>query len=363
LDVVRTGDCGTLFHPNGFVFAQKGAGNNWARGYYSTTFANTVMNLTRKEMERANSLCGFQMIHSIGGGTGAGLSSKVLELMNENFGHNQYITQSCSVWPSSAVSDVVVEPYNSILAFDRLITECYQCICFDNCSLYDISTNVLKLRKPTYGDLNNLCSLVISGMTASIRFPGQLNADLRKNMANAIPFSRLHFFVSAFAPLHSVHMHDYCDTSVTSLTRESFTRKNIMCTLNPNNTFYLAVDLIYRGAHIPIKEMEKAVCQLQIEYDNSFVSWIPNNINGSIVNVAHESFHRTVTLLGNSTGITELFKRTEDKFSTMLKKKAYLYWYEKAGADEQMFSEALGNCADLRMEYDMWSQSNAQAQE
>jgi hypothetical protein len=33
---------------------------------------------------------------------------------------------------------------------------------------------------PTYGDLNHLVSMVMSGTTCSLRFPGQLNADLRK---------------------------------------------------------------------------------------------------------------------------------------------------------------------------------------
>jgi len=362
LDIVRTGEIGTLFHPNGFVFAQQGAGNNWARGYYSSAFANTVMNYARKEMERTSSFSGFQMIHSLGGGTGAGLGARLLELLDEHFGHNQFITQSHSIWPSPHVSDVVVEPYNTMLAFDKLISDTYQCVCFDNGSLYDISVNLLKLPRPTYGDLNHLCALVISGISASLRFPGQLNADLRKNMCNSIPFSRLHFFVGSFAPLHSVHMRDYSDSTVTYLTREAFTRKNIMCSLDPNNTLYLAVDLIYRGAEISIKEMEKIICQLQVEYDNSFVSWIPNNVNGSIIDVPHKSFNRTVTMLGNSTGITEMFKRTEDKFKVMLKKKAYAHWYFKAGADEQQFNEALANCVDLRTEYEMWTQRDSEGQ-
>ncbi len=33
------------------------------------------------------------------------------------------------------------------------------------------------------------------------RFPGQLNADLRKLAVNMVPFPRLHFFMPGFAPL------------------------------------------------------------------------------------------------------------------------------------------------------------------
>ena len=38
----------------------------------------------------------------------------------------------------------------------------------------------LKLTTPTYGDLNHLVSAAMSGVTCCLRFPGQLNCDLRK---------------------------------------------------------------------------------------------------------------------------------------------------------------------------------------
>jgi hypothetical protein len=37
--------------------------------------------------------------------------------------------------------------------------------------------------------------LTMSGVTTSLRFPGQLNADLRKLAVNMVPFPRLHFFM------------------------------------------------------------------------------------------------------------------------------------------------------------------------
>ena len=65
------------------------------------------------------------------------------------------------------------------------------------------SRRTLKLTNPTYGDLNHLVSLTMSGVTTSLRFPGQLNADLRKLAVNMVPFPRLHFFMPGFAPLTS----------------------------------------------------------------------------------------------------------------------------------------------------------------
>jgi tubulin beta len=35
----------------------------------------------------------------------------------------------------------------------------------------------------------------MSGTTCSLRFPGQLDADLRKLAVNLVPFPRLHVFI------------------------------------------------------------------------------------------------------------------------------------------------------------------------
>lgn len=84
----------------------------------------------------------------------------------------------------------------------------------DNEALYNICTSTLQLKHPTYGDLNHIVSSAMSGVTACIRFPGQLNSDLRKLAVNLIPFPRLHFFSVGFAPLTSRGLMPYKTYSV-----------------------------------------------------------------------------------------------------------------------------------------------------
>lgn len=36
----------------------------------------------------------------------------------------------------------------------------------------------------------------MAGVTTTLRFPGQLNSDLRKLAVNMVPFPRLHFFLT-----------------------------------------------------------------------------------------------------------------------------------------------------------------------
>jgi tubulin gamma len=62
---------------------------------------------------------GFMLLHSIAGGTGSGLGSYLLERMNDRY--PKKLIQTYSVFPDSqGVGDVVVTPYNSILALRRL---------------------------------------------------------------------------------------------------------------------------------------------------------------------------------------------------------------------------------------------------
>merc|ERR1711871_496451 len=87
-----------------------------------------------------------------------------------------------SVCPSPKVSDTVVEPYNATLSVHQLVENADECFCLDNEALYDICFRTLKLTTPTYGDLNHLVSASMSGTTCCLRFPGQLNCDLRKHV-------------------------------------------------------------------------------------------------------------------------------------------------------------------------------------
>lgn len=110
---------------------------------------------------------------------------------------------SLFLFDDTQVSDTVVEPYNCTLSVHQLVENTDESYCIDNEALYDICFRTLKLTTPTYGDLNHLVSATLSGVTTCLRFPGQLNADLRKLAVNMVPFPRLHFFIPGFAPLTS----------------------------------------------------------------------------------------------------------------------------------------------------------------
>ncbi len=97
------------------------------------------------------------------------------------------------------------------------------------------------------GDLNHLVSATMSGVTTCLRFPGQLNSDLRKLVVNMVPFPRLHFFMPGFAPLTSRGSQQYRALTVPELTQQMFDAKNMMAACDPRHGRYLTVAAMFRG--------------------------------------------------------------------------------------------------------------------
>ncbi|CAG9793106.1 unnamed protein product [Diatraea saccharalis] len=202
MDAVRSGGYGQLFRPDNFVFGQSGAGNNWAKGHYTegAELVDAVLDVVRKECENCDCLQGFQLTHSLGGGTGSGMGTLLISKIREEYPDR--IMNTYSVVPSPKVSDTVVEPYNAVLSIHQLVENTDETYCIDNEALYDICYRTLKVPNPTYGDLNHLVSLTMSGVTTCLRFPGQLNADLRKLAVNMVPFPASSFLYAWICAPH-----------------------------------------------------------------------------------------------------------------------------------------------------------------
>ena len=64
----------------------------------------------------------------------------------------------------------MVEPYNAVLATHHLVEDSTMTFCIDNEALADICFNALDIKSPTFGDLNHLVSLTMSGVTTCLRF-------------------------------------------------------------------------------------------------------------------------------------------------------------------------------------------------
>jgi tubulin gamma len=120
---IYSGPYKELFNPENLFIASDGggAGNNWASGFrQGEEHEEQVIDMIDREADGSDSLEGFVVTHSIAGGTGSGMGSYLLERLNDHY--PKKLIQTYSVFPNwdESQSDVVVQPYNSVLTLKRL---------------------------------------------------------------------------------------------------------------------------------------------------------------------------------------------------------------------------------------------------
>lgn len=103
LDAVRSGPLGRMFKPDHFISGSSGAGNNWAKGHYTdgAELVDEVIDIIRKDAEDSDCIQGFQLCHSLGGGTGSGMGTLIISKIREEYPDR--IMNSYSVVPSPKV--------------------------------------------------------------------------------------------------------------------------------------------------------------------------------------------------------------------------------------------------------------------
>ncbi|XP_076173693.1 tubulin beta-1 chain isoform X2 [Ptiloglossa arizonensis] len=349
---LKSGPFGKMFKPDNFVAGITGTANNWAKGFYNegAELADYALDLIRMEAENCDLIQGIQVIHSLGGGTGSGMGALLAIKLKEEYPDR--ILKTYSVIPSPTISDVVVEPYNAILSLGTLIESTDQTYCMDNQALQHICSSLLKISTPTFADSDHLISTYMTGVTACLRFPGQLNTDLRKLQTNIVPFPKLHFFVPGLAPLTSRRSAPYTTISVPTLTQQLFHADNLLAYCNPLQGKFLTLATIFRG-RISTKHVEEQMLNIRNKNSEHFIEWIPNNIQTAICDIAPRGLSMSAVMVSNTTSIQEPMKRLSDLFDYMLKRKAYLHWYMAEGMSETEFSDALNNVRDLISEYQL----------
>lgn len=274
IDEIRIGQYKKLYHPEQLISGKEDAANNYARGHYTIgkEIIDTVIDRVRKLTDQCTGLQGFFVFHSFGGGTGSGFAALLMQKLSEDYGKKSKL--EFAVYPAPQVSTAVVEPYNAILTTHNTINHSDCAFMVDNEAIYDICRKRLGIERPNYANLNRLISQVVSSITASLRFDGALNVDLTEFQTNLVPYPRIHFPLTTYAPVISADKAFHEGMTVAEITAQCFDPANQMVKCDPREGKYMACCLLYRGDVVP-KDVNAAIAAMKGKSAVRFVDWCP----------------------------------------------------------------------------------------
>jgi len=357
MDEVRTGSYRKLFKPDTLISGKEDTGNLYARGY--CTLGKEIIEYSldriRKLADACSGLQGFLIYNSIGGGTGSGLGSLLLERLSVEYGKKTKV--GFNIFPDSTLSTSVIEPYNSVLAMHSLLEHTDVSMVLDNKATYEICRRQLEIERPNYSNINQLLAQVVSSNTASLRYDGALNVDLTEFQTNLVPYPRVHFMLNSYAPIISSNK-SCSQLLVSDITNSCFEPEYMFAKCDPSQGKYMACCIMYRGDVVP-KDVMSAVATIKTKRTIQFVDWCPTGFKCGINyqpptvipggDIAKTM--RAACVISNNTAISQVFKRITDQYDLMYSKGAFIQWYLEEGMEAGDFTEAREDIAVLNTDY------------
>ncbi|XP_066469628.1 tubulin epsilon chain isoform X3 [Tiliqua scincoides] len=370
-----------VFDSKQLITDVSGSGNNWAVGHkvYGCQYRESIIEKLRQTAEHCDCLQCFFVIHSMGGGTGSGLGTFILQILEDEFPEvYRFVT---SIYPSGE-DDVITSPYNSVLAMKELNDHADCVLPIENESLFDIvskinqMTNYGKLGstvKPTslvtssaggikttqerpFDAMNNIVANLLLNLTSSARFEGSLNIDLNEISMNLVPFPRLHYLLSSLTPLYTLSDVNVPSRRLDQMFSDAFSKDHQLIRADPKHSLYLACALLVRG-NVQVSDLRRNIERLKPSLH--FVSWNQEGWKTGLCSVPPVGHSHALLALANNTCVKRTFTELRERFMRLYKKKAHLHHYLHVdGMEQTCFSEALSSLSDLIEDYKQLEAAN-----
>jgi len=290
------------------------------------------------------------------------MGSYLLETLNDRY--SKKLVQTYSVFPNQMeTSDVVVQPYNSLLTLKRLTLNADCVVVLDNTALGRIAVERLHLTNPTFAQTNSLVSTVMSASTTTLRYPGYMNNDLVGLLASLIPTPRCHFLMTGYTPLTVERQANVIrKTTVLDVMRRLLQTKNIMVSSYARNkeasqAKYISILNIIQGEVDPT-QVHESLQRIRERKLVNFIEWGPASIQVALSKKSPyvQTAHRVSGLmLASHTSIRHLFSKCLSQYDKLRKKQAFLDNYRKfpmfADNDLSEFDESRDIIESLVDEY------------
>jgi tubulin beta len=345
---IKSSNISSMIKSDNIVYGHQESGGIWLRGHYTLGpgLCEMVMESIRKETEKCESLCGFQIMHSTGGGCGAGTGTLVASNLREEYPDK--LIQSFSVFDKNRTSEMPLEPYNEVLTMNQLIEIFDGCFIFDNSAISKTFQNHSKLNH-SFENINSIIAQALSNITSLYRTSSKLT--MRKFLNNLSPFPRTHFFSTNLFPIYTPELRFYKKYHEEEMIFETFHNKKNISDESSSPSKILSAYNVIRKKICNEEYIKESLNRVEKYHKRSFKSWIPESLHYHNTDMLLKDVYESSALVYNSTSITKLFEDILLKFNSLYGKKAFLWYFTQEGMDKMEFTGASANLQDLIDEY------------
>jgi tubulin beta len=396
---------GTSKHPSSVLFDRSNCFHTtdktlygcWPQGHYleGAESLDDVLDLVRREAERADTLQAFQLFHDVAGACGGGFTTLLLSRLQEEYSNT--LLSTLSVIPAPEMPHAL-DPYNIVLTLSHLIENADLCF-------YVSEKRVRGLCGPSTKPID-LIARAFAGVTHPLRFPTRQGnyapSSLRSLAHTLVPYPQLHFLslnhvpswqpAAAMTPRALVDALYYYGNLLAP--REQWMSGRLLAShahfqLEPHTssgvvsdieeplaqmhevTTTVAAEAEGGEAELPTTTTDSLVVSWYVPWvaDNakhSFGRWHPRpspsfgsreaDVAGTTAVTATTTGEKgsrlprgSCTLVSNSTSVRHSLETSYKIFNAMFRRKVYLY-YER-GCEEMEYAEASSRVRDLAVHY------------
>ncbi|PRW20279.1 epsilon tubulin [Chlorella sorokiniana] len=371
---ILRGPLAELFDSRQLLTDVSGAGNNWAVGncMYGPQYRDSLSNVIRSQAEACDSLQGFMLLHSLGGGTGSGLGSYVLEQLADEYPEVERF--STCVLPSPESDDVVTSPFNACLSLAKLAEHADCVLPVDNQALADICAAAERSRVPRRGAaaapaagkgeqpfdaMNSIAANLLLHLTASVRFEGQLNLDLNEVTTNLVPYPRLHFLLASMTPLGAATTaagaaaasRQAGARSIDQAFLDVLSPSQQLVKVQPKQHTYLACGLIARGSVSPW-DLNRGIGRLRQQM--RMAPWAEEAFKTGLCSCSPVGSTFSLLGLANNCGMAATLAGAQQRFLQLYRRRLYVHHYTAHldAAELEAAAEAVGWLAESYRQLD-----------
>lgn len=350
------------------VICQSGGGcaNNWAYGYKinSQQLSNTMVSVTRQEIEKLDRFQGFLLLLSSAGGTGSGVGSWMVEILRDEYETKPIV--AAIVLPFT-FGEVCTQNYNTVLTLAEFCDRADFSVLFENQQIHAMSTSLLKNSNTMLCDINNIIS---ENLLAALQPTNEARYDMNFLTSKVAAHPNFRFVTIKstphvpatslqYEPIQKWNMYIRHLKQTLRVSKSQMELTNVQLKA-PNPTLSKTVVshiyspcvsniLVTRG-----KSVENDAIMLEdLQKKHLYPEWIPRTESFTHLHQERKFLNRDkfLALITNNSEIHRPLDTYLDKAWNSYKFAAFLHQYKQFGLEEDDFLEAFAKVENIVQEY------------